>query len=312
MATLTVSNDDEKHVKALGFLSNKGTDNFNGRVITRNGKITAAQMRCIANAAEQYGNGQIEFTTRLTAEVAGIPYGEIENFRHYLEQENLVTGGTGAKVRPVVSCKGTTCQFGLYDTFALSEEIHERFFVGYGDVKLPHKFKIAVGGCPNNCVKPNLNDVGIIGQRLPQLDTDKCKGCGKCAIVAACPVNACAVRGGKMQRDTAVCTQCGRCVDKCYFNAVSAKTTGYKIVVGGRWGNQISMGHTLGTLFTSEAEVLSMVEKVILLFRSEGYAGERLAVTLARVGFDYAEKLLMSDELLRRKDEILAAEIKTR
>ena len=34
------------------------------------------------------------------------------------------------------------------------------------DVKLPHKFKIAVGGCPNNCVKPDLNDLGVIGQRI--------------------------------------------------------------------------------------------------------------------------------------------------
>ena len=52
---------------------------------------------------------------------------------------------------------------------------------------LPHKFKIAVGGCPNNCVKPNLNDVGIIGQRIPVVDTDMCKGCKKCAIEAVCP-----------------------------------------------------------------------------------------------------------------------------
>ena len=66
-------------------------------------------------------------------------------------------------MRPVVSCKGTTCQYGLIDTFALSEEIHERFYHGYSSVKLPHKFKIAVGGCPNNCVKPDLNDLGIIG-----------------------------------------------------------------------------------------------------------------------------------------------------
>ena len=79
-----------------------------------------------------------------------------------------MTGGTGAKVRPVVSCKGTTCQYGLIDTFALSKKIHERFYVGYHDVVLPHKFKIAVGGCPNNCVKPNLNDMGIIGQRIPK------------------------------------------------------------------------------------------------------------------------------------------------
>ena len=48
MATLTISPLEEKRVKALGFLSNKGTDNFSARIITVNGKITAAQQRCIA------------------------------------------------------------------------------------------------------------------------------------------------------------------------------------------------------------------------------------------------------------------------
>ena len=55
-----------------------------------------------------------------------------------------MTGGTGAKVRPVVSCKGTTCQYGLLDSYALSEEIYRRFYEGFQDVALPHKFKIAV------------------------------------------------------------------------------------------------------------------------------------------------------------------------
>ena len=69
MATLTVSAADEKRVKAMGFLSNKGTDNFNARIITVNGKITAEQQRCIAEAAEKFGNGEVAFTTRLTVEV---------------------------------------------------------------------------------------------------------------------------------------------------------------------------------------------------------------------------------------------------
>ena len=48
---VTVSADEIKRVKGLGFLHNKGTDNFSGRVITRNGKITAAESRRIAEAA---------------------------------------------------------------------------------------------------------------------------------------------------------------------------------------------------------------------------------------------------------------------
>jgi hypothetical protein len=41
MAALTISMEDEKRVKALGFLSNRSTDNFSGRVITVNGVITS-------------------------------------------------------------------------------------------------------------------------------------------------------------------------------------------------------------------------------------------------------------------------------
>ena len=64
MSNLTVSATDEKRVKALGFLRNKGTDNFSGRIITVNGKITAAQNRCISEADELYGNGNVKFTSR--------------------------------------------------------------------------------------------------------------------------------------------------------------------------------------------------------------------------------------------------------
>ena len=93
-----------------------------------------------------------------------------------------------------------------------SEEIHERFFKGYSGVKLPHKFKIAVGGCPNNCVKPDLNDLGIIGQRVPEVNLDKCRGCKVCQIEKACPVNAASVADGKIVIDESVCNHCGRCL----------------------------------------------------------------------------------------------------
>lgn len=39
--------------------------------------------------------------------------------------------------------------------------------MGWHGVTLPGMFKIGVGGCPNNCVKPDLNDVGITGTVLP-------------------------------------------------------------------------------------------------------------------------------------------------
>lgn len=38
-----IKQEDITRVKAMGFLWNKGTECFNGRVITRNGKITAEE-----------------------------------------------------------------------------------------------------------------------------------------------------------------------------------------------------------------------------------------------------------------------------
>ena len=67
----TISAAEIKRVKALGFLNNKGTDLFNARVITVNGKITAHQTAVLAQAAEKFGSGEVEFTTRLTVEIRG-------------------------------------------------------------------------------------------------------------------------------------------------------------------------------------------------------------------------------------------------
>lgn len=308
MATLTISAADEKRVKALGFLSNKGTDNFSGRIITVNGKITAAQQRCIAEAAEKFGNGIVTFTTRLTIEVQGIPYDKIEEFRAYIAKEGLETGGTGSLVRPVVSCKGTTCQYGLLDSFALSEEIHERFYKGYHTVKLPHKFKIAVGGCPNNCVKPDLNDLGIIGQRIPNLDEDECNGCKKCGVEKVCPMGAAKVTDGILEINRDACNNCGRCVDKCHFDAMEG-TYVYKIYIGGRWGKKIAQGRALSKIFTDKEEALNVIEKAILLFREQGKTGERFAKTIERLGFENVESQLLADDLLERKQQILDAEL---
>lgn len=305
----TISPLEIKRVKGLGFLNNKGTDLFNARIITVNGKITAEQTAVIAEAAKKFGNGEVEFTTRLTVEVRGVHFDNIPAFQEFIAQAGLITGGTGSLVRPVVSCKGTTCQYGLYDTFALSEEIHKRFYLGYHSVKLPHKFKIACGGCPNNCVKPTLNDLGIIGQMVPQFDEDSCSGCKKCQIVNICPMKACKVEDGMLNIDPEVCNNCGRCVGHCPFDAIEEGKPGFKIYIGGRWGKKIAHGQPLSKIFTSEEEVLNVVEKAILFFREQGKTGERFADTIARLGFDYVEKELLSDDILARKDAILAAEL---
>ena len=292
--------EEIKRVKALGCLQDKRySDVFNVRVITRNGKITSEEHRVIAEAAEKFGSGAVTMTTRLTLEIQGVKHENIQPLIDFLNEHGLSTGGTGSLVRPVVSCKGTTCQYGLIDTYDLSEKIHEKFYVGYHGVTLPHKFKIAVGGCPNNCVKPDLNDLGIVGQRVPKVDYSKCRGCKVCQVEKNCLIKTAKMVDGKIHIDPNACNNCGRCKGKCPFGAMEEYQEGYKVLIGGRWGKKVAHGIALTRLFTTEEEVMDVIEKAILLFRDEGISGERFADTVARLGFEYVNEKLLSDSIDR-------------
>ena len=161
--------EEIKALKSRGWLLNKGTDTFSARIVTVNGKVSSDQLRAVAEAARKFGTGEVTFTSRQSIEVLGVPAAMTTVFETELAAVGLSVGGTGPLVRPVTACKGTVCPRGLIDTFSLSEKIHTRFYIGWHGVKLPGKFKIGVGGCPNNCIKPNLNAIRPGGKRGYQI-----------------------------------------------------------------------------------------------------------------------------------------------
>jgi dissimilatory sulfite reductase (desulfoviridin) alpha/beta subunit len=227
----------------------------------------------------------------------------------FMAERGLYFGGTGAKVRPITACKGTTCVYGNIDTQALAKVIYDRFYIGMKDVKLPHKFKIGVGGCPNSCMKPSLNDVGIEGCKKFSFDPDICRGCKKCAVAESCPSRAVSVVDGKAVIDGSKCTSCGVCVGKCPFGAVPKEAESVcRIYVGGTWGKKQRMGTLLSGTY-SEAEVPDMIEKVMLWFKENAYAKERLGAAIDRLGTEKLEADLSTDDLLKRKEEILTKDI---
>ena len=222
MANLKITPAQEKAVKSEGFLRNRGTDNFSARIITVNGKITAAQQKLIGDAAE--------------------------------------------------------------------------------------KFKVAVGGCPNNCVKPDLNDLGIVGQMVPNYDKDLCMGCKKCAVEDTCPMGAAKVVDGILEMSDE-CNNCGKCIGKCNFDAIPDGERGYKIFIGGMWGKRPQVAKPLSKIFKSPKEVYDVIEKMLLLYREQGQTRERVAQTVNRIGFENVEAQLLSDEIMERKDKILNADL---
>ena len=133
----TLTQDEIKAFKGKGWLLNKGTDSFSARVVTVNGKLSVDKLLAVAEAARKFGSGEVTFTSRQGIEVLGVPAGKTADFENALAAAGLSVGGTGPRVRPVMSCKGTVCPRGLIDTFSLSQKIHERFYVGWHGVALP-------------------------------------------------------------------------------------------------------------------------------------------------------------------------------
>ena len=310
MAKLTAK--DINGVKGRGFLNNRGTEAFSGRIVTKNGVMTAEQLVKVAQCAEKYGAGRVCYTSRLCVEIPGIRFEDIDAACAMLEEVGLSFGGTGAKVRPITACKGTTCVYGNTDTQALALRLHEAFYEGWRSVALPHKFKISVGGCPNSCMKPSINDFGIEAHRVPVYDAESCKSCKKCAVSEKCPMKAAALVDGKLTVDKSVCSDCGVCTRSCPFGAVTcAEEPVFAIYVGGMWGKHTRMGTRLSRYYARD-ELEKVLEKTLLWYRKNGYAKERLGAAIDRVGVEQFEKDIEGDALLNEKEAILAAGIKTR
>lgn len=301
--------EDVLSVKKKGFLRNRGTDLFSGRIVGNGTVFTAENFEDMSYIAANFGNGKLIPTSRQAVEIVGIPFEKIPEAIEYAEAHGLYFGGTGNKVRPVTACKGTTCVYGNFDTQSLAQKIHSEFYNGWDKVQLPHKFKIAVGGCPNSCIKPSLNDFGVEGRKNPNLDTELCRGCKVCTIEKSCPMKAAKLVDGKITIDKSICLDCGVCVGKCPFGAVKKESeTLYQIYIGGTWGKRTRMGTPLSRL-VREDEVLKILEKTLLWFKQNAYSKERLGLCVDRIGKEQLEKDLFSDELLTKKQEILDADI---
>ena len=207
----------QKELKALGCLLQNDKEHFAIRLLGRAGNFTVQELRDIAMLAEKYGRGYVGETTRLQVEIPWIKDEDVEKFLEEAKSLGLRHGGTGQKVRPLIACKGTVCLHGNIDTQEICRKLEDKYF----GTDTPHKCKIGVVGCANNCAKANINDIGILGRTIPEFNLDKCVGCGLC--VKSCRQKALEVVDKKVVQNKDLCVDCGECVRVCKLQAATAK-----------------------------------------------------------------------------------------
>lgn len=283
-----MNNEQIKELKLQGFLPQKQNGFFAVRIISTAGNMTSEQMIAISKIADKYGRGYMGFTTRLCVEIPWIKEEDIEKIKEEFKNSHLQTGGTGKKVRPVVACKGTVCVHGIVDTQDICSKIKENFFA---KEILPAKFKIGIVGCPNNCGKASLNDLGFMGQASVTVDLNKCVGCGKCMTV--CKSNALQKEDKKIKLNKTNCLNCGKCADICPFGAMEVEKKGIGVFLGGKFGRQYRIGNRLDNIY-SEDQALKITEKVINYFKNNANQGERFSNMIERLGW-----AKVKDEILK-------------
>jgi dissimilatory sulfite reductase (desulfoviridin) alpha/beta subunit len=161
MTTKTTDYDD---LKKRGFLKQRQDGFFVLRTRTPAGVYSNEQLDKLSEIAQRYGKGFAHATTRQGLEIPFIKADDIAAVEKALRDAGIETGASGACLRTTTCCPGNNwCRQGLIDTFALNQRIEKELGITCG-ADLPHKFKIAISGCPNMCTRPDASEIGIHGQ----------------------------------------------------------------------------------------------------------------------------------------------------
>lgn len=297
-----------------------------GYRITKERNLTVARIRIpggdlqveclpkIKEVAEKYGRGVIHISSRqgieipfldinkvgeIKRELAEIIYA-IENFSGAAldEPEN---GYKGIGCRNISACIGSQiCRYATFDTTSLAKEIEAHFF------KNDYHLKIGITGCPNDCNKIWVQDIGIIGIVEPQHNKERCVGCEACAKRCKTFCHEAITMENKLpKRDKNKCTYCGECILVCPSMAWTRKKGMYKIVIGGRTGKkEVRLARAFLDYLDNKEVIFKIIEntfKFIDRYIDRSLKKEHLGYIIDRQGFSKYRDAVLKDVFLNKE-----------
>ncbi|ATE64615.1 nitrite reductase large subunit NirB [Rhizorhabdus dicambivorans] len=124
------------------------------------GLTNPKELRAIADVVEKYNAPMVKVTGGQRLDIFGIKKDDLPAVWADLNAAGMVSGHAyGKALRTVKTCVGSEwCRFGTQDSTGLGVQTERMTWGSW----MPHKFKIAVSGCPRNCAEATIKDFGVI------------------------------------------------------------------------------------------------------------------------------------------------------
>ena len=124
------------------------------------GLTNPRELRAIADVVEKFNAPMVKVTGGQRLDIFGIKKEDLPAVWADLNAAGMVSGHAyGKSLRTVKTCVGSEwCRFGTQDSTGLGVQIERATWGSW----MPHKFKIAVSGCPRNCAEATIKDFGVI------------------------------------------------------------------------------------------------------------------------------------------------------
>jgi len=124
------------------------------------GLTNPRELRAIADVVEKYDAPMVKVTGGQRLDIFGIKKEDLTAVWADLNAAGMVSGHAyGKSLRTVKTCVGSEwCRFGTQDSTGLGVQAERMTWGSW----MPHKFKIAVSGCPRNCAEATIKDFGIV------------------------------------------------------------------------------------------------------------------------------------------------------
>ena len=144
--------------RAHGNIQKDGTYSVVPRMF--GGLCTADDLRAIAAVSDKYNVREMKATGGQRIDLFGIQKEDLPAVWADLSKAGFVSGHAyGKALRTVKTCAGSNwCRFGTKDSTGLGVKLEDLTWGSW----MPHKFKMAVSGCPRNCSEATIKDFGVI------------------------------------------------------------------------------------------------------------------------------------------------------